>query len=121
MIVEDDPASRKYLRLILTHQDYNVIIAVTGEDALEQIASGDVDGMLVDIALGSGISGLDLVVALKQDERFSETPLIAVTAYERDNLGDLDDSGFTGYIQKPYYPHELWEVLKDQLSRETSS
>lgn len=115
LVVEDDPASRKYMRLMLNHQHMDVLLAENGEDALKQVKGKKFDGMLLDIALGSGISGLELGETLKKKKAYRDTPMIAVTAYERESLGDMDARGFTGYLRKPYHPRDLIKVLENQL------
>jgi len=115
LIVEDDLASRKFLRLILEKKNFSIIEAVTGEEALALMDGQNVDGLLLDIALGAGLSGLDLGSTLKEDLVDAKVPMIAITAFDRDSLGDIDARGFTGYVQKPYHPQDLWSILDQQV------
>ena len=72
--------------------------------------------MLLDIALGPGISGIQLCEQLKQESRFSNTPAIAVTAFAKDNLDEFDRVGFVGYLPKPYTFDQLQAtILKKYL------
>ena len=114
-MVEDDQSSRRYLRLILQRQDYEIVEATNAEEALNIVDDKRIDGMLLDIALGQGLNGLELGENLKNRKKFEKTPMIAVTAYPRENLGDMDSKGFTGYLQKPYVPDELWDILRQNF------
>jgi len=116
LVVEDDFASRQYLLLLLKKLNYLTIAAETGEEALELMSEKDADIMLLDIALGAGISGLELGAMLKKEERFSNAPMVAVTAFSKDKLETFDEAGFTNYLAKPYTIVQLKDLL-DKLSK----
>jgi CheY-like chemotaxis protein len=115
LVVEDDFASRQYLLLLLKKLEYASFAAETGEQALELMKDKDADLMLLDIALGPGISGLELGQILKKEERFSQTPMVAVTAFSKDKLGDLEAAGFADYMSKPYTINQLKDLLGKYL------
>ncbi len=115
LVVEDDFASRQYLLLLLRKLEYASIAAETGEQALELMKDQSVDMMLLDIALGPGISGLQLGQTLKQEQRFEKTPMVAVTAFSKDKLETLDEAGFSDYMSKPYTIGQLKEMLEKYL------
>lgn len=116
LVVEDDFASRKYLQLLLKKLDYTYFAAETGEQAKALMSDKTVDIMLLDIALGPGISGLDLGVTFKAEERFADTPMVAVTAFSKDKLQTLETSGFSDYMAKPYTIVQLKDMLDKHLS-----
>jgi len=115
LVVEDDFASRQYLLLLLKKLEYTSFAAETGEQALELMRDKNVDLMLLDIALGPGISGLELGATLKQEQRFSETPMVAVTAFSKDKLDTLEEAGFSDYMSKPYTIGQLKQLLEKYL------
>jgi two-component system cell cycle response regulator/two-component system cell cycle response regulator DivK len=117
LVVEDDKGSRLLIKHFLEKMDLNVIDAETGEEALELIEDQPVEGMLLDIALGAGINGLDLGEKIKADQRFKDTPMVAVTAFDKGSLEKLDEIGFTGYLHKPYSAQELKALLHEQTLR----
>jgi CheY-like chemotaxis protein len=114
LIVEDDPSSRQLMHYMLNKLDLDSFGVDTGEAALDTIKENDVAGFLLDIALGNGIDGLELGEQIKSDQRFADTPMIAVTAYDRKSLGNLKEIGFTGYLQKPFSKEKLKALLSDQ-------
>ncbi|MEA3287471.1 MAG: response regulator [Candidatus Marinimicrobia bacterium] len=117
LVVEDDFASRQYLLLLLKKLEYASLAAETGEQAIELMKDKSVDIMLLDIALGPGISGIELGATLKQEDRFESTPMVAVTAFSKDKLQSLNEAGFADYMSKPYTIVQLKELLEKYLDQ----
>ncbi len=115
LVVEDDFASRQYLLLLLKKLEYQSHSAETGEQALEMMKDNNADIMLLDIALGPGITGLELGEALRQDKRFQHVPMVAVTAFSKDKLDNLHEAGFSDYMAKPYTIGQLKDMLDKYL------
>ncbi|NQV48928.1 MAG: response regulator [Candidatus Marinimicrobia bacterium] len=115
LVVEDDFASRQYLLLLLKKLEYQSHSAETGEQALELMKENDADIMLLDIALGPGITGLELGETLRQDKRFQNVPMVAVTAFSKDKLDNLLEAGFSDYMAKPYTIGQLKDMLDKYL------
>jgi CheY-like chemotaxis protein len=84
---------------------------------LELIKDNPVQGMLLDIALGTGINGIELGKKIKSSQQYEDAPMIAVTAYTRGKLGNIEEEGFTGYLQKPYSSEQLRALLETQNFR----
>ena len=116
LVVEDDFASRQYLLLLLKKLEYKSHAAETGEQALEIMKDNNADLMLLDIALGPGISGLELGETLKKEDRFKDVPMVAVTAFSKDKLNTLEDAGFTDYMSKPYTIVQLKQLLEKYIA-----
>jgi len=111
LVVEDDFASKQYLLLLLKKLDYRVHAAETGEEALILMKDKKVDLMLLDLALGPGISGVKLGLMLKKKKKLSETPMIAVSAFSKDKFHKLKTAGFSDYLAKPFTISQLKELL----------
>lgn len=116
LIVEDDFGARELLTHMLRAFNMECITAETGEEAEELMKERSVDIMLLDIALGPGISGLQLCYNLKQDEQHRRTPVVAVTAFSKSKLANLKEMGFNGYLAKPYTRTQLQQTLDNYLS-----
>lgn len=114
LVVEDDASARLLIKHLLDRLDIEILESETGEEALELIEDSSFEGMLLDIALGTGINGLALGEKIKTDQRYKNIPMIAITAYEKRLLGNIEDLGFTGYLQKPYSAQELKMLLHEQ-------
>ncbi len=115
LLVEDDFASRQYLSFLLKKLSIHAIAAENGEDALDLMKDKTVDIMLLDIALGAGISGIQLCELLKMESRFTDTPAVAVTAFAKDHMEEFDRVGFAEYLAKPYTAEQLQLVLDKYL------
>ncbi len=114
LIVEDDDGIRTALRLALEDEGYRVSEAESGERALEQIATGPADLVLVDLML-PGMSGFELVHELR---RVSEVPIVIVTARSdsHDVVAGLE-AGADDYVRKPFVVKELEARIRALLRR----
>jgi len=112
LVVEDNPANMNYLLFLLKKLNMEAVKASTGEEALNLVKNETVDGALLDINLGHGMSGIELMQTLRREERFAKIPMIAVTAYYGGGLHEeLLEQGFTDYLCKPFKFDELKEML----------
>lgn len=116
LVVEDDPASKQYISLLLKKLNCQFIAVDSGEQALELMKDRVVDIMLLDIALGPGMSGIDLGGRLKKEERHSKTPMIAVSAFSKDDISQLASIGFIDFLAKPYTLSDLKDMLEKYLN-----
>lgn len=113
LIVEDNPLNMNLIKIMLKKLDIECLDAITGEDALRMVENSDVDFLLVDINLGQGISGITFMEKIRDQKKYSDTPIIAVTAYSFRELQDyFNDAGFTDYIRKPFKYEELERMLQ---------
>jgi len=100
LVVDDAPENIDVLAGAL-NQDYDVKIALNGEEALAIVSSSPPDLILLDIMM-PGIDGYEVSRRLKQDKETSEIPVIFVTA-----MDEMEDEtkgfavGGVDYITKP--------------------
>jgi signal transduction histidine kinase len=78
LIVDDEPDMRRYLSTMLS-DEYSLIEAVDGHDALEKANSTHPDVMLLDVML-PGVSGLDVCKVLKDKAETRHIKIIVLTA-----------------------------------------
>jgi two-component system KDP operon response regulator KdpE len=104
LIIEDELAIRKFLRVTLTSQGYQLIESDTGRDGLLQAATRAPDLVILDLGLPD-MDGVDLV---KQLREWSAIPVIVVSARgkEQDKIVALD-AGADDYLTKPFGAGEL--------------
>lgn len=75
---------------------------------------------LLDINLGRGMNGIDVLVEIRKMPKYADTPIIASTAYTmKGDKERLLKAGFDDYISKPYAMHEI--ILKIQQHIKTKS
>ena len=104
LVVDDDSMNLKRTKMILEKQ-YDVILASSGEDALNLLRFEKVDLILLDIAM-PGMDGIETFKRMK--DAFVEIPVIFLTAsgYE-DDVRNAISLGAVNYLKKPFFPKEL--------------
>lgn len=111
LVVEDDKSSREYLLYLLKQLNIDTVASSCGEEALQIMEAEDVDGMLLDIALGSDITGITLFDEFRRRDQYAYTPIIAVTAYLEELGTELKKKGFSDTMGKPYSMNDLKVIL----------
>ncbi|MEE2690007.1 MAG: response regulator [Pseudomonadota bacterium] len=115
LIVEDNELNMKLFHDLLEAHGYRTLQARTGPEALALAAQHKPDLILMDIQLPE-ISGLQVTQQLKNNDRLSSIPVIAVTAFamkgdeERIRAGGCED-----YIAKPISVAGFLEKVKRYL------
>jgi len=116
LVVEDNPQNMRLIEMTLRGENYTLLKATDGEEALEMTARERPDLILMDIRLPR-MSGLEVTKKLRETPAFSHTPIIGITAYAM--KGDKEkviESGCNAYLPKPINTRELPRVVKEMLS-----
>ena len=115
LIVEDVEDARYFMRLELEQLGYLVIEAEDGAKAVEIALREHPDIVLMDLTLPV-MDGLAATAMIRNDERMSKVPIIAVTAhYDTDLRAEAKASGFDAYVTKPIDIPWLHELMKGLL------
>jgi CheY-like chemotaxis protein len=123
LVVEDNPTNQKLAVAILAKDKYDVVVAESGQDALQMFRErGETfDLILMDVQM-PGMDGLETTGAIREIEAGRRRiPIIAVTA--RAMQGDRDRclaAGMDDYLAKPIHPAELLALLKRYLPEPAS-
>lgn len=117
LVVEDERAIREMIGFALRRDGYEFSEAGSVAQAEEMISERLPDLVLVDWML-PGVSGVDFVKHLRDDERITNIPIIMLTARteEEDRIQGLD-AGADDYICKPFSPRELMARIRAALRR----
>ncbi len=113
LLVEDDIISKDITKLFLK-DICNIDYAQTGVKAIEMLKNKTYNGFLLDINLGRGTSGIDVVHEIKRLPQYEAIPIIAITAFAM--VGDREEfleHGCTHYISKPFSKEALINLVKE--------
>lgn len=121
LIVDDDPDIRDILKITLSEENFDVVEATDGEEALKQIASKAPNLVLLDYKIPK-IDGREVCRRVKKDILLRHLPIIMVTGKGdiSDKVGGLD-AGADDYIVKPFEPKELLARIRMVLRRTESA
>jgi DNA-binding NtrC family response regulator len=119
LIVDDDPGQRSLLNSFLTSQGFEIILATSGEQALETLHREDVRLMISDVRM-PGISGLETLRRARRER--ADLPVLLVTAFAdiRDAVDAMRD-GALNYLSKPIDLDELLALVRQAIGLNVSS
>lgn len=112
LLVEDEEAISNFIATTLKANDYAVVMAHTGKEALSMLSSHCPDLTLLDLGLPD-IDGTDILQKIRE---WSNIPVIVVSARteEADKVNALD-MGADDYIAKPFGTSELLARIRTAL------
>jgi len=114
LVVDDEKDIRKLLEETLKSNDYEIIQAGTGEDALEISREKIPDLILMDIMMPGDLNGIEATRMLKADVRTKKSKVIILTS--SGTLKELAMSaGADAYFSKPFSPLELLRKIDEFL------
>ena len=118
LVIEDDPPLRRFLRVTLETQDYQILEAANAADGLRQAASEQPDIIIMDL----GLPDSDGVEVIKKLRAWTTLPIIVVSARgkEREKVVALD-GGADDYLTKPFGVSELLARVRVAIRRVTSA
>jgi len=113
LVLDDDEQIRAALRRALLYAGFDVIVAATGEEALEKALQSSPDLAILDIML-PGMDGLEVCRRLREDR--PDLPIIMLTARDAvaDRVAGLD-IGADDYVVKPFALEELMARVRAHL------
>lgn len=113
ILAVEDNADTCTLLMHLLQKEYAIESVSSAEEAIEKAGEQQYDLFLVDINLGKGISGDQLIHLIRKMPQYEHVPMIAVTAYAMP--GDRDRflaEGFDAYVSKPFTRQYLSNWIK---------
>lgn len=115
LVVEDEHVVGLDLQVRLTRMGHSVVVAHSGEEAIEQVARSLFDLVLMDIRLKGTLDGIE---AARTIRNMFDVPFIYVTAYADNHT--IERARYTepyGYIVKPFQERELRAAIEIALQR----
>jgi signal transduction histidine kinase len=113
LLVDDRPANLLALEGVLAPLGHNLVLARSGEEALQQLLKQDFALILMDVQMPD-LDGFQTVALIKKRERQKDIPVIFVTAIAKETEAIVRgyQYGAVDYITKPFDP----EILKAKVS-----
>jgi PAS domain S-box-containing protein len=116
LVVDDEPDLRELVSQILETDGYQVILASSGVEALDQWASrrGKIHLLLTDIVMPDGLSGLKLADRLQSED--PQLRVIYTSGYTAGQAGEeLAQVEERNFLPKPYRPNTLLRIVRECL------
>ncbi|HEY7492904.1 MAG TPA: chemotaxis response regulator CheY [Candidatus Tectomicrobia bacterium] len=112
LTVDDFSTMRRIIRNILRQIGYsNIAEAENGGAALNTLQTQDIDFVISDWNM-PGMSGLELLQAIRADDKLKNIPVLMVTAEAlKENVVEALKAGVNGYIVKPFTAETLKEKI----------
>ncbi|WP_180996117.1 ATP-binding protein [Tabrizicola aquatica] len=111
LVVEDHPVNQEVALGFLQSLGHQAAIAATGEAALEMLAAGDFDAVLMDVNL-PGISGIEATRRLRGLPGLDRLPVIGVSAHAQPgDIAACRAAGMDEVVAKPLTPEALATAL----------
>jgi two-component system cell cycle response regulator DivK len=121
LYVEDNPDNRLLVKRILLAEDYSLLEAIDGKDALTVLETARPDLILMDINMPD-MDGYALTAKIKSLPGFERIPILALTAnVMRGDKEKTLEAGCDGYIQKPLDIDQLTREIDKFLSRRSNA
>jgi signal transduction histidine kinase len=116
LVVDDNADMRRYLRRIL-QEHWKVETATDGMLALARVRKSPPDLVIADLMM-SGLDGLSLLGALRDDSRCAGVPVMVLSARANEDASiDALNAGADDYLPKPFTARELIARVAVQLAR----
>ncbi|SDI41838.1 Signal transduction histidine kinase [Propionivibrio dicarboxylicus] len=112
LLVEDNELNQEVASEMLRQANFVVDIAADGRQALDRLARGQYDCVLMDMQMPV-MDGIAATRAIRQQPQFAALPILAMTANAMSNDRERClEAGMNDHIAKPIAPEELWAKLR---------
>lgn len=111
LAVDDSETMRQMVKMTLQAGNYQVVLAVDGEDGLKQFTSRtDIDLVITDINMPK-MDGIGLIREIRA--RNKDVPILALTTESEDGMRKKGaEAGANGWLVKPFKPAQFIDVVR---------
>ena len=118
LIIDDEGLVTKSLQKLLKKEGYNAVVAISGQEAIEQCKSFDFDLIVSDIRMPQldGIETIKRIRCLISELGKKPVPEVLITGYVDENsYSSALELKVADYIYKPFDTKEFMDVIKKNL------
>ena len=116
LVAEDNPINQEVAQVMLRKRGHAVTIVADGGLAVDAVRQATYDVVLMDVQMPN-VDGIEATKLIRRDH--PALPIIALTAsVSAEERARCLDAGMTGYLTKPFKPHELFATI-EQLATPT--
>jgi CheY-like chemotaxis protein len=116
LIVDDHEEIRKLVEITLRVEDYQILQAKNGEEAIKTVKAETPDLIIMDVVMPGKIDGVEATRILKNDPETKACIIIMLTS--KSDVEDVKrgmDAGANDYFTKPFSPLELIRKVEEVL------
>jgi DNA-binding response OmpR family regulator len=120
LVVDDDAAIRDLVSITLSHDNYRVVSAQSGDDAIAKLRTVRPDIVVLD-AMMPGLHGFEILIALKQSPAHKMIPVVMMSAVYTDWLQARhieETHGADAFLKKPFGLAQLRGVVAQLTNRD---
>ena len=115
LVVDDEPFICRSLCFVLRKENYEVLEARDGEEALKLIREFHPDLVFLDVMMPK-INGFEVTKLVKEDPELRDIQIILLTAKGQDSDRAIGEAaGADAYMTKPFSPTKLLERARNML------
>ncbi|MFH1654279.1 MAG: response regulator [Pseudomonadota bacterium] len=116
LVVEDNPRNMRLMVSLLEINNFNILQAISGKEAIQILYTGIPDLIILDIQLPE-MDGFEIFRKIRENCNLDHTKIIAMTALAmRDEEMKIRNAGFDDYITKPIDTADVITRIKKLLS-----
>lgn len=115
LLVDDEEDVRGLVELMLAKEDFRLLSARSGNEALRIVQEETIDIILLDLLM-PGMSGQDVLKILGRMPSTARIPVVVFTVLEsKETMQECLDLGAVGYVQKPFAKKILVRTIRNVL------
>ena len=120
LIVDDSPTIRRMVRASLGPIGAEFIEAASGLEAIEQLAVGSIQLMVLDLNMPD-MHGLEVLGFVRANRKFQQLPVIVLTTRDdQASRAAATQAGATSYLTKPFTPQALLAEARAVIEKTSS-
>lgn len=117
LVIEDEPSNSLLVEVSLRRVECQTIICSDGLTGLDRARRGDIDLIILDIALPV-MGGWEVLETLRSEIATMRVPVLVLTAHAGDeSMQRAYRAGADAFIEKPYLPEDLRRTVQILLGR----